>query len=703
MAKETSEDIDLDDLDDFDIGDADLDLDEATLDGDLDLPDFDGEDSEDGMLELDETEIDSSPDMDPNPIEDIDGAEMDIGDTDGQDTADSIDGTLDLSSLENELGLEESDRIEAPEFEEIKDVESDDELERELANLGNNIETHNVKKKQVEDGGEIAVKDSLDLEDMDIDDISADLSLDDDALDNLDTDLSVEDDSQDDGLSGELKDDVPSNHELMSDLDENAELDEELSIDSEEEFSLDDLSGGSDEKFSLDAETDPGANEGTSAEESRIIEDSDLLSLDDSSLEADDDFSLDDEISDGPADELIIDEETGSEADKGADSEGEDPSLDVDLSLDEEIEEDSLVKEGVGDVEDDHSLMVESIEKGADETTTFPGAGLSVEEESGIETGADEGKVEDFSLDDSLEETLEDAMSLKDDILSESEDETVSAQMDKVASPDRSDMALTDDDAEGEIMLEVSDDVIDDSGDLFEDESIDEESMVLDESMEVQEIDPQKIREVPAEMEIDLAIESEEDLDMFEHPEATSDLLADSDDLPEDSETSVIEDTAPAIELDEMPETNDLDLSVDLFGDESVDESMIEISELEEDDSSDFTEDFHDTTLAEPSLKTAEAQAQETKKTVAVRPEEESYIIGKEMLFNLPHELTVEIGKASMKGEDITKLTYGSIIELDKKIGEPVDIILGKKMIAKGEVVQINEEQLGVRITRINY
>ena len=78
-------------------------------------------------------------------------------------------------------------------------------------------------------------------------------------------------------------------------------------------------------------------------------------------------------------------------------------------------------------------------------------------------------------------------------------------------------------------------------------------------------------------------------------------------------------------------------------------------------------------------------------------------VIDKEILFKLPHLLTVEIGKANLKGEDITNLTYGSVIELDRKKGEPVDIILGSKIIANGEVVQINEEQLGVRITRINY
>ena len=69
---------------------------------------------------------------------------------------------------------------------------------------------------------------------------------------------------------------------------------------------------------------------------------------------------------------------------------------------------------------------------------------------------------------------------------------------------------------------------------------------------------------------------------------------------------------------------------------------------------------------------------------------------------NLKHTLTVEIGKTSLKGQEITELSYGSVIELDKKIGDPVEIILGDKTIARGEVVQINDDQLGVRITGLN-
>ena len=81
----------------------------------------------------------------------------------------------------------------------------------------------------------------------------------------------------------------------------------------------------------------------------------------------------------------------------------------------------------------------------------------------------------------------------------------------------------------------------------------------------------------------------------------------------------------------------------------------------------------------------------------------EPKLVGNELLLRLPHELTVEIGKASLKGEDITTLNYGSIIELDKQVGDPVDIVLGNKTIAKGEVVQINQNKLGIRVTRIDF
>lgn len=78
-------------------------------------------------------------------------------------------------------------------------------------------------------------------------------------------------------------------------------------------------------------------------------------------------------------------------------------------------------------------------------------------------------------------------------------------------------------------------------------------------------------------------------------------------------------------------------------------------------------------------------------------------LVGKNLLYKIPHQLKVEIGRTNLTGEDLTRLNYGSVIELDRKVGDPVDIVLGGQVIAKGEVVQINQEQLGVRVTRIDF
>lgn len=70
------------------------------------------------------------------------------------------------------------------------------------------------------------------------------------------------------------------------------------------------------------------------------------------------------------------------------------------------------------------------------------------------------------------------------------------------------------------------------------------------------------------------------------------------------------------------------------------------------------------------------------------------------MLFDIPLQVTVELGRTSKEVKDILELSPGSIIELDKLAGEPVDILINHKLIAKGEVVVI-DENFGVRITDI--
>ena len=75
--------------------------------------------------------------------------------------------------------------------------------------------------------------------------------------------------------------------------------------------------------------------------------------------------------------------------------------------------------------------------------------------------------------------------------------------------------------------------------------------------------------------------------------------------------------------------------------------------------------------------------------------------LGSKMLLSLHHEAVVEIARTTLTGEEITQITYGSIIELDKATGEPVDLVIDGKTIARGEIVQINNDKLGIRIVGI--
>ena len=67
---------------------------------------------------------------------------------------------------------------------------------------------------------------------------------------------------------------------------------------------------------------------------------------------------------------------------------------------------------------------------------------------------------------------------------------------------------------------------------------------------------------------------------------------------------------------------------------------------------------------------------------------------------DVPLEITVELGRTKKLIRDILEFSPGTILELDKLAGEPVDIMVNGKYIAKGEVVVI-DESFGVRITDI--
>ena len=70
------------------------------------------------------------------------------------------------------------------------------------------------------------------------------------------------------------------------------------------------------------------------------------------------------------------------------------------------------------------------------------------------------------------------------------------------------------------------------------------------------------------------------------------------------------------------------------------------------------------------------------------------------VLENIEVKLTVEVGSTEMKIKDLLKLNEGSVVELDRLAGDPLDILVNNTKIAKGEVVMIGE-RFGIRFGEI--
>ena len=69
-------------------------------------------------------------------------------------------------------------------------------------------------------------------------------------------------------------------------------------------------------------------------------------------------------------------------------------------------------------------------------------------------------------------------------------------------------------------------------------------------------------------------------------------------------------------------------------------------------------------------------------------------------VFDVPVNISAVLGKASMSVAQLLKLNQGSVLELDRKVGEAIDIYVNNRLVARGEVV-IVDERLGVTMTEI--
>ena len=67
---------------------------------------------------------------------------------------------------------------------------------------------------------------------------------------------------------------------------------------------------------------------------------------------------------------------------------------------------------------------------------------------------------------------------------------------------------------------------------------------------------------------------------------------------------------------------------------------------------------------------------------------------------DIPVQVSVVLGKSSMQVNQLLKLGRGAVIELDRKVGEPIDVYVNNRLVARGEVVVV-EDRIGVTMTEI--
>ena len=71
-----------------------------------------------------------------------------------------------------------------------------------------------------------------------------------------------------------------------------------------------------------------------------------------------------------------------------------------------------------------------------------------------------------------------------------------------------------------------------------------------------------------------------------------------------------------------------------------------------------------------------------------------------DFILDIPMEVSVELGRSKMLISDLLQLGQGSVIELTKLAGEPLEVLVNQKLVARGEVVVVNEK-FGIRLTDI--
>jgi flagellar motor switch protein FliN len=117
--------------------------------------------------------------------------------------------------------------------------------------------------------------------------------------------------------------------------------------------------------------------------------------------------------------------------------------------------------------------------------------------------------------------------------------------------------------------------------------------------------------------------------------------------------------------------------------------------------------DLHETGRPAESATPVAAEAASPESPQSVKPAElqkKTAVTGKpldlDFILDIPLQVKVEVGRARMMIQEMLQLGKGSVIELNKLLGEPFEVMVNDKLVARGEVVVVND-RFGVRLTDI--
>lgn len=95
-----------------------------------------------------------------------------------------------------------------------------------------------------------------------------------------------------------------------------------------------------------------------------------------------------------------------------------------------------------------------------------------------------------------------------------------------------------------------------------------------------------------------------------------------------------------------------------------------------------------------------DGEIEDSPQMMTVPEDEETTAAGLNAVYDIPVQIAAVLGTSSMQVSQLLKLGRGAVVELDRKVGEAIDIYVNNRLVARGEVVVVNE-RLGVTMTEI--